>query len=55
MKRGKKPSVRMKKMIQKQKIGNRFLDPEKWLVRVVSFDKAVLIHKETGNIRDMVI
>ena len=51
MKQGKRPTRKQKELIGQQKIGNQFLNPDKWLVRQLSRNDVVLIHRETGKIR----
>ncbi|GGC96429.1 DUF6906 family protein [Enterococcus wangshanyuanii] len=55
MKQGKRPTRKQKELIGKEKIGNQFLNPNKWLVRQFSASKMLLIHKETGKTRDLVL
>lgn len=55
MKRGKKPTRKFKKMIRQQKVGNQFLNPNKWLVRQTSGSDVILIHRETGKTRELLI
>ncbi|WP_181429509.1 DUF6906 family protein [Enterococcus plantarum] len=55
MKRGKKPTRRQKELIGQQKIGNQFLNPNKWLVRQFTASKVLLIHKETGKTRELML
>lgn len=53
MKQGKRPTRKQKELIEQQKIGNQHLNPEKWLIRVVSSNKAILIHKDTKKTREL--
>jgi hypothetical protein len=53
MKRGKKPTRKQKEMIVQQKIGNRNLNPDKWLVRQLSDGGLVLIHRMSGKTREV--
>lgn len=55
MKQGKRPTRKQKELIGEQRIGNQYLNPEKWLVRQISPNNAVLIHRETGKTRSMVM
>lgn len=55
MKQGKRPTRKQKELIGQQKIGNQFLNPDKWLVRQLSRNDVVLIHRETGKKRSMVM
>ncbi|MGT4664329.1 DUF6906 family protein [Enterococcus hirae] len=43
----------MKEFIGKQKNGNSYLNPENWLVRQLSSEKLLLVHKVSGKIREI--
>lgn len=53
MKRPRKPTRKMKEFIGKQKNGNSHLNPENWLVRQLSSEKLLLVHKVSGKIREI--
>ncbi|PQG48406.1 hypothetical protein CUS80_00265 [Enterococcus faecium] len=52
MKRAKKPTRKIKEFISKQKVGNVYMVPKNWLVREASFEKLVLVHRESGKIKE---
>lgn len=55
MKQGRKPTRKLKKIIAKQKVGSKFLNPSKWLVRQTATNTVILIHRDTGKVRDLTI
>ena len=49
MKRGKKPTRKIKELISKQKVGRSYLNPENWLYRKTALGEIVLINRQTGK------
>ncbi|MBM7688416.1 DUF6906 family protein [Enterococcus ureilyticus] len=55
MKQGKRPTRKQKELIGEQRIGNQYLNPEKWLVRQLSGNDVLLIHRVSGKTRKVEI
>ncbi|WP_348922140.1 DUF6906 family protein [Enterococcus rotai] len=55
MKQGKRPTRKQKELIGEQRIGNQYLNPEKWLVRQLSGNDVLLIHRVSGKTRKLEI
>ncbi|MGC6769533.1 DUF6906 family protein [Enterococcus sp. LJL51] len=54
MARDRRPTRRMKERIAREKIGNQYLNPSKWLVRNLSNGRMIIVHKKSKKEKELV-